>query len=56
MQENGIGPGEIGFEFRIGAALGERRRFRDYAKDALVSAACFQAGFMLAYNTNIIFK
>ena len=40
----------------VSIGIGERRRFRDYAKDALVSAVCFQAGFMLAYNTNLIFR
>jgi hypothetical protein len=40
----------------VSIGIGERRRFRDYAKDALVSAVSFQAGFMLAYNTNLIFK
>lgn len=37
-------------------AIGQRRRFRDYAKDAFVSAVCFQCGFWIVNNTNLIFR
>ena len=35
--------------------LGEKRKIKHYLRDCLVSAAAFQLGFHLSYNTRVIF-
>lgn len=35
--------------------MGEKRKFKHYLRDCLVSAAAFQLGFHLSYNTRFIF-
>lgn len=37
-------------------AIGERRKFKEYFRDALISSAAFQVGFHLSYNTKLIFQ